>query len=122
MVAWVKLGKNLGIAVGIFLIGIFLITLLSFFNILRGNSLIVSKFIVAFFSFFISSFKQGKESTKKGFLEGLKIGGILTFLLFLINYGMYQMFALKNLLYYLLLIFIAMVGGMAGISRRHEKK
>ncbi len=122
MQMWKNLGINIGISLLILLIGTFFVSLLSFFNILKGNLLTIMKFLIPFLSFFIGSFKQGKESKKKGFLEGLKIGSILVFILFIFNYGIYQTFHFKNLLYYFLLLFISMTGGILGISKRIEKK
>lgn len=119
---WKKLGKNLGISLLILIIGTFFVSLLSFLNILSNKSLVISKFIIIFLGFFIGAFFQGKESTKNGFLEGLKIGGILVFILFIFNYGFYQTLKLKNFLYYFLLLFISMAGGIVGISKRKEKK
>ncbi len=122
MQMWKNLGMNIGISILILLVGTFLISLLSFFNILKGNLLTITKFLIPFLSFFIGSFQQGKESKKKGFLEGLKIGSILVFILFIFNYGIYQTLHFKNFLYYFLLLFVSLVGGMLGISRKTEKK
>ncbi len=119
---WKKLGINIGISLSILILGTFFISLFSFLNIFRGNFLTISKFVITFLAFFIGAFRQGKESSSKGFLEGLKIGAILVFILFIFNYGFYQMFKLKNLIYYILLLFISMSGGIVGISRKKEKK
>ncbi len=80
------------------------------------------KFIVIFLSLFTGSFKQAKEGKSKGFLEGLKIGSILVFILFILNYGIYQNIKLTSIFYYFLLLFISMIGGMVGITRKKEKK
>lgn len=122
MQMWKILGKNIGISFFILLVGTFITSLFSFLNLFRGNVLTIIKFLVPTLSFFIGSYMQGKSSKKKGFLEGLKVGGILVFVLFIFNYGFYQTFHFKNLLYYMLLLFIAMAGGIIGISRRKEKK
>lgn len=122
MQMWKKLGINIGISLSILILGTFFISLFSFLNIFRGNFLTISKFVITFLAFFIGAFRQGKESSSKGFLEGLKIGAILVFILFIFNYGFYQMFKLKNLIYYILLLFISMSGGIVGISRKKEKK
>lgn len=122
MQMWKRLGINIGISLGILIVGTFLISFFSFLNIFQGNILTIFKFLIPFLSFFIGAFRQGKGSNKKGYLEGLKIGSILVFILFIFNYGFYQMFYLKNLIYYLLLLFISIAGGIVGISRRKEKK
>lgn len=122
MQMWKNLGKNIGISLGILIFGTFIVSLFSFLNLLRGNTLTIAKFLIPLLSFFIGSYMQGKGCKKKGFLEGLKIGSILVFILFIFNYGFYQTFKFKNLLYYLLLLVVSMAGGMVGISKRKEKK
>lgn len=119
---WKNLGKNIGISLFILIVGTFLISLFSFLNILSNNSLVIAKFIIIFLGFFIGAFKQGKNGNKKGFLEGLTVGGILVFILFIFNYGFYQTLKFKNFIYYFLLLFISMVGGIIGVSKRKEKK
>lgn len=122
MQMWKTLGKNIGISLAILIIGTFLVSLLSFLNILSNKSLVIAKYIIIFFGFFIGAFKQGKESNQKGFLEGAKIGSILVFLLFIFNYGFYQSLKFQTILYYALLFLISIAGGIVGRNKKAEKK
>lgn len=119
---WKKYLKNVGISFLILVLGSLLLALFSYSNLLRGNGIVIFQFLLIFLSFFIGPYRQGKENVKYGFLEGLKVGGLIVVILFLLNYAFYQTFHLKNFFYYFLLLFISMVGGMIGIARRKEKK
>ena len=80
-----KLGKALLTTFIILIIGIVIITLLNYFNIIGINITNISKIIILGLSIFIGSFSLGKMSIKKGYLEGLKFGLLITFILFLLN-------------------------------------
>lgn len=69
---------------------------------------------------FVIGFQYGKKATKKGFLEGLKIGGSLILLFIFINLIFYQTgFSLERIIYYVVLILSSTLGSMLGINRRH---
>ena len=119
---WKKYLKNIGISSSFLILGNSFISFLSYFSLLRGNGIVIFEGIVLFLTFFIGPYLQGKENIKYGFLEGLKVGLLLIVVLFLLNYAFYQEFSLRNLLYYIILLFLSMFGGMVGISRRKEKK
>lgn len=117
-----KLGQNLLTSFIILIIGIIIISFLSYVNILGGKVLAVFKILISFIAIIVGSFKQGIKSTKRGFLEGLKIGLLFTIFYMLINLIFFKLFAIKNLLYYILILFVSMCGGMLGISKRKEEK
>jgi putative membrane protein, TIGR04086 family/integral membrane protein, TIGR04097 family len=117
-----KLGKNLLTSFIILIIGIIIITLLSYFNIINDKILVVFKVIVSFLAITVGSFKQGNQSNKRGFLEGLKIGTIFSIIYVLLNYLFFKHFAIKNLLYYFLILFISIASGMFGISKKNDKE
>lgn len=113
---------DVGISLAILLLGNFLISFFSYFSSGSGKMLTISKFLILFLAFFIGGYRQAHQATKRGFLEGLKVGSILVLFFFLLNYAFYRIFALSNLLYYIVLLLIAMLGGMLGISKNPEKK
>lgn len=117
-----KLGQNLLTSFIILIIGIIIISFLSYTNILGGKVLAIFKILVSFITIIVGSFKQGIMSCKRGFLEGLKIGVLFTIFYMLINFLFFKTFAIKNLLYYTLILFVSMCGGMLGISKRKEEK
>ena len=112
------LGKNFLTSVFILIISMFVLSVLSYFNILNGKALIIIQMLICFLSILIGSYKQGKCSNKKGYIEGAKIGGLYLILFSIINIIFYRLFHLKNYLYYILTLIISAFGGMIGISRK----
>lgn len=115
-----KIGKSFILA----LLGFFLLTLLTttlyHFSIISNNVYNILKLVSILFVFFLSSYSLGKHSEKQGWLEGLKLGGILIFTFFLITSLLGEEFQLKILLYDILLLLVSLVGGMVGINRKKD--
>ena len=110
---------SLGITIAILFIFTFLLTTLSYFNITNDSITTVFKMIIPIISVLTSSIYLGINSTKKGWLEGLKLGLIITVLLFLINIlGLNKNIKINQILFYGILIFSSIVGSMIGISRK----
>lgn len=99
------------------LIGTILITILNYFNILNGIPLKIIMLLIPIISIFIGSFKLGKQSTKKGYIEGLKYGIIWTILLTIINL-IIKNFTLLSIIYYIILILISTLSGSLGINKK----
>ena len=99
------------------LVGTLVLTLVNYFNILSNKVVSVIRFIVPMLSMFVSSYKLGKMSDKKGYLEGLKFGGIVV-LVFIGLVIVLDEFSLRSILYYGILLLIAVMGSMFGISRK----
>lgn len=68
---------------------------------------------------FVGGLVLGKKASKNGYLEGLKFGGILAFILFILNVLFYRHFDLYVVLYYLVLLVSSVIGSMIGINIRH---
>ena len=110
---------SLGITIAILFIFTFLLTTLSYFNITNDSITTVFKMIIPIISVLTSSIYLGINSTKKGWLEGLKLGLIITVLLFLVNIlGLNKNIKINQILFYGILIFSSIVGSMIGISRK----
>ncbi|MDD3821810.1 MAG: TIGR04086 family membrane protein [Bacilli bacterium] len=101
------------------LITTFLLTLFNYYDILTNNIVSYLKFLLVIIIVFIGGIKIGKKAQKKGWLEGLKLGLILTFLIFLFSYlGLKTNINLKSFIYYLIIISTTTLGGMFGISKK----
>lgn len=117
--------KSLIKALLVFIISFFILTLLTtlfyHFNIVSNNIYKILKLIVPVISLFISTFVLGKNSKKKGWLEGMKLGGI-TILLFLTlaSFLYNEDFTLKLTIYYIILLLVSASGGMIGINHKKD--
>lgn len=114
--------KNISISLSI---GILLILTLSFifnifyyFDILSQKTFDIIKTIIPILSFFISSFILGMKSSKKGWLEGLKIGIIYLILIIFLNLIFIHEFSISSIIYYLILLLSSVFGSMIGINKK----
>ena len=114
-----KYGKTIGIFLGIVLLFTTLFSLLNLGNIFYSRTTDTFLFLSMIFTLFVIGFEFGKKALKKGYLEGLKIGGCLIFLFLIINLIFYQTgFSLERIIYYLVLILSSMLGSMVGINKK----
>lgn len=111
--------KNIGYTFLLFLISTLLLTLLNYTGLLTGKLLNILSTLLLFLSIFIISIFIGRKANKKGYIEGIKFGSIIMILILLINLLIFKnKFHLISILYYLLIIFISMVGSILGITKR----
>ena len=115
-----KLGSCYLLMIPFFLIMTFLITILSYFDIINLTFTKILKLLIPIFTIILGSFKMGKLSTKKGYLQGLYLGLSFVFLTIIINLIIFSTFNTKSIIYYLILILTSMLGGMLGISKKNQ--
>ena len=115
--------KNYGYSLLLFFISIFIITLFitlfSYFNLLSTEIISISYFIIILLSIFISSYILGTKSKEKGYLEGLKLGGLII-LIFLLLTVIFDKFTIKSLVYYVILTLTSILGSMIGINKNNN--
>ena len=105
---------------------LFLITLVfitSLLNLIGVNSTITNLLIFIFniSLFFIFGLKNGKKASNKGYLAGLKVGGLFLLVLFIISlFTSKNIFSLSTFIYYLVLILASTLGGSLGINKKSE--
>lgn len=99
------------------IISTFIITTFSYFNILKDNITKVLKLSIPIISVFIAGLIMGKNSSKKGFIEGIKLGLIITFILITISLLLKE-FKLNSILFYAILIITTSFGSMIGINKK----
>ena len=84
-----KYAKNLGFSllfiIGSLLILTLLLTFFNYFNLFSNGLVSTFKIIIPIISLFAGGFFIGKKSSKKGWLEGLKLSLIFTIILILFN-------------------------------------
>lgn len=96
-----------------------IITLLNYFDIINYSILKYLSVLFMIISFLIGGIYIGKKTDEKGWLEGIKVGGIsiIILLLFtLIFYGKFLNF--ERILYYIILITSSMFGSSIGINKK----
>lgn len=114
-----NLGKGFLFFVGATILTIFLLNTLYYFNILSDSILIVLSFFIPLFSLFLISFWLGKKASKRGYLEGLKLGGSAIFFYFLLFVlGFNGTLSIKLLLFYFIFILTSILGSMIGINKK----
>lgn len=111
------LGMSIGYILGISFILTFLITIFSYFNILGDkatSTLLLSSSII---SMIAGGVILGKNSNKRGYIEGLKLGLIITILFILFGYlGIKYNYKLNDIIYYLILITSSILGSILGVN------
>lgn len=100
-----------------FLILILLTSILYYFNILSTQVINYMKMIIPTLSMLIGGIYIGRHSKENGWLEGLKLGLIFLFTMFIFSFlafneGMH----FKTLLYYFILLITSILGSMIGIN------
>lgn len=120
---YLKYGKSFLITIlPVLIIGLLLSTLY-YFDILGKGFITYSKLILPILSFLAGGIYLGTKAEEKGWLEGIKIGGIIIILLLLLRYlAFHETFSFKTILYYLILLSSSVFGSMIGISRRESKE
>ncbi len=68
--------------------------------------------------FFVFSFKEGHKAAKQGYIAGIKTGSLFIFILLMFNIIFYRNFHINSLIYYLILLAVAILGSMVGINAK----
>lgn len=112
-----KYGKRLIYTIIIFLVLLFIITLMYNYNLLSDNMYKFLKLLIFLMTILINSFILGKAKDKKGYLEGIKFGTLIS-IIFLIISLLTGNFQTKLLIYYFIIITTTTLGSMLGISKK----
>lgn len=110
-----KLTKGFIIITAIFLILSSVITVLNYFNVINHKNIIM--FLTVIFGTFIGGFWIGKQSIKKGWLEGLKLSILIALVMTIITIILNK-FTVSYFLYLLIIIGTCIFGSMLGINKK----
>lgn len=114
-----NLGKSFLYIIGFILALTFIVTLLSYFNIISSKVLSILEITILCLSLFVGGFIIGKKSLKKGYLEGLKLSGIFLIILLLFNFLAFdQTFKISDLIFYLIITLSSIFGSTLGINKK----
>ena len=97
--------------------GTLVLTLINYFGILGNKFVSVMRFFVAISAMFVSSYRLGKKSDKKGYFEGLKFGFIIILILGL-GVILLDKLNLRSIFYYAILLLTSVMGSTIGINNR----
>ena len=97
----------------------FLMAIFNYFNVISGGLVSVLKFIIPIISIAISGYIMGSHSKEKGYLSGIKIG-VSIILLFLLFVVLFDKITVKTFIYYIILIFVSIIGSMIGINLKKK--
>lgn len=99
----------------------FIISLLNLIEINSGITTIIM-FVCNLILFFILNFFNAFKLKKKGFLEGILLGLIFIFLMFLIKLILFDNnITISTAIYYLILFVTSIAGGMFGVNKKSDK-
>lgn len=108
---------------GSILVGLFIFTLLNYFNVLSDKIMSFIKILLPVGVFGFGGFYLAKNSSKRGIIEGLKIGSIvLAFIILVSLLGLGSNFEIKNLIYYLILPITSSIGGIIAKQGNNKTK
>ena len=110
--------KSLGLFIGSFLIFNIIITVLNYFELLNINIAKIIKIVIIIISLLSSGIYLGLKSSKKGYLEGLKLGGIIIVILTLLVLILPIKFNIFSGLYYLIILGLETLGATIGINKK----
>lgn len=115
--------KYVGFTLLSILLSILLISTLYYFNIIGSGLVNYLRPLIIFINIFISSYILGKHSEKNGYLEGLKLGGLLIIIFFIISIVFFRnYFRLRLIFFDFILLFISVFGSMIGISKNEKNE
>lgn len=97
-----------------------LTTTLYYFNIINNGTYKVLKIIIILISIFINSYILGKNTSSKGYLEGIKLAGLIIPIFFILTIITKEPLKLSILLYYLIILITSILGSMVGISKKKD--
>lgn len=101
---------------------LFLLTLLNYIGVINYKVLNITRFILLILSILIGGYKFGSNSNSKGWLEGLKLGLIITIIFIIINYLVMGItFNIKHIVYFGVILGSSILGSILGINIKTEK-
>lgn len=99
---------------------LFLVTIFNYFDLFNYKITNVLIIIVPILALIFGGLYIGKNTTKRGYLEGLKLGLIFIFIIVIINLILKENINLKDIIFYLVLLSSSIFGSMVGINMQKK--
>lgn len=116
-----KFIKPLLYSIILFILLTFVITLLNYIGLINGISLTIIKIMIPIATYILAGFTLGKAIEKKGWLNGLSLGLIITILFLIFNVITKNKITIYLILYYLSLTIFSTLGSILGINKKNPK-
>ena len=113
-----KKHKNKLIYILTYVMYLFIITILSYFKIISFKAIPSISLIFGCLIIFLLGFDVGKKREKKAYIGGLKLGLIVTLILFIINLIFFKLFSVKTIVYLFALVLSSIMGSILGINKK----
>ncbi len=107
------------ILIGCLVIYLTIMTILAYSGVMGLKTISKVNFILFAVILLLAGIIKGKKASKRGYLEGLKLGGICALAMLLLNLIFYRSFSLFIVLYYLVILASSTIGSMIGINLKH---
>lgn len=95
-----------------------ILTILYYFDIINNNIYNIMKMVIVLLSLFINAFFLGKNSTKYGLVEGLKLGAIFLIIMFIIKIFTSNSFDIRTVIYSIIILLTTSIGSVIGINKK----
>ena len=96
----------------------FILTILYYFDVINNNIYNIMKMVIVLLSLFINAFFLGKNSTKYGLVEGLKLGAIFLIIMFIIKIFTSNSFDIRTVIYSIIILLTTSIGSVIGINKK----
>lgn len=113
-----KYFKALTYSLGTLIVLTFIFNTLNYINLITGNTFKIIKIIIPITSYFIAGFIMGRNSSKKGYLNGLSIGAIITFIFLILSLIFKCKIGISTIIFYLVYLVSSTIGSMIGINKK----
>lgn len=98
-----------------------ILTIIYYFDFISKNTFDWLSLILIILSLFIGGIYIGKNTTNKGYLEGIKLGFMVVSFFFIVSYLAFNIsISLNEIIYYVILVFTSTLGSMFGINKKKE--
>lgn len=94
-----------------------IINTLYYFDLVNNSVIKYLKILIILIPSFISGLIRGLNSINKGYINGLKLSGIIIILFFVFSL-IFKEFNIKDLIYYIIICLTITFGSMVGISKK----
>ncbi len=98
-----------------------IITTLNYFNIVNYKTVSLISFIVTILLFMMVGFMSALRSNKKGYINGLIVGGFNIILFLFLAFILGTNPKLNIVIYFLILLLSSTIGGMFGINYKNKE-